>query len=120
MINMKFSSVVSLLVALAIPTTAFFRMPCPGRLVDERADPIVNPGAVSGHVHAIAGGSGFGFNMTYQQARSSSCSSCPIKADLSNYWIPKLYYRAQNGSLISVPMVGDGSGALGGITVYYL
>ncbi|EED20675.1 WSC domain protein, putative [Talaromyces stipitatus ATCC 10500] len=104
----------------ASPTNAFFRMPCPGRLVDERADPIVSPGAISGHVHAIAGGNGFGFNMTYEDARASSCSSCPIKADLSNYWVPHLYYRAQNGTFVQVPVSGDGKGNLGGITVYYL
>lgn len=104
----------------ATPTNAFFRMPCPGRLVDERADPIVNPGAISGHLHSIAGGNGFGFNMTYEDARASSCSSCPIKADSSNYWVPNLYFRAQNGTFVQVPIVGDGQGNLGGITVYYL
>lgn len=109
-----------LLAFLISPTTAFWRMPCPGRLVDERADPLVSPGVVSGHVHSIAGGSGFSFNMTYEDARASSCSSCPIKADLSNYWVPHLYYRAENGTFIDVPVSGDGDGNLGGITVYYL
>lgn len=95
-------------------------MPCPGRLVTERADPIVSPGAISGHVHTISGGNGFNFSMDYAQARASTCSSCPITADLSNYWTPKLYYQTQNGSFIDVPQAGDGEGVYGGMTVYYL
>lgn len=104
---------------LAVPATAFWRMPCPGRVVTERADPIVSPGQVSGHVHTISGGNGFGFTMDYAQARASDCSSCPIKEDLSNYWTPKLYYHAENGSFIDVPQAGDGNGVYGGMTVYY-
>lgn len=44
------------LVSFATPGSAFFRVPCPGRIVTERADPIVSPGSVSGHVHTISGG----------------------------------------------------------------
>jgi hypothetical protein len=117
---MRSTLAVSLLVSVVNPAMAFWRMPCPGRLVDERADPIISPGQVSGHAHTIVGGNGFGFTMDYDQARSSECSSCPIKQDLSNYWTPKLYYHAQNGSLISVPQAGDGNGNQGGMTVYYL
>jgi Domain of unknown function (DUF1996)/WSC domain len=102
------------------PASAYIRFSCGNALVEERADPIVNPGKISGHVHKIAGGNGFGFAMDYNQARSSQCSSCPIKQDMSNYWTPKLYYHAQNGSFISVPTVGDDSRELnGGMTVYY-
>jgi hypothetical protein len=109
------------LIACSItPASAFWRVVCPGRLLNERADPVVSPNAVSSHVHSISGGSGFGFTMDYAQARSSQCSSCPIKQDLSNYWTPSLYYHAQNGSFISVPQAGDGNGGLGGMTVYYL
>lgn len=106
--------------ALSAPAAAFFRIPCPGRIVTERADPIVAPGAVADHVHSIAGGNGFGFNMTYEQARTSTCSSCPIQQDLSNYWTPSLYYQFENGSFESVAQVGDGVGVFGGQNVYYL
>ncbi|KAI9715377.1 MAG: hypothetical protein M1812_006022 [Candelaria pacifica] len=107
------SSVAFGLVAiLASPASAFWRMPCPGTLVMERADPIVNPGAVSGHVHQIAGGSGFGFKMDYAQTQASSCSSCLIQKDMSNYWTPALYFQAANGSFESVKPAG-------GPTVYY-
>ena len=51
----------------------------PSRLFDQRADPVVNPGVASGHVHVITGGSGFNYSMTYEDARASSCSTCNIK-----------------------------------------
>ncbi|KAH0556930.1 hypothetical protein GP486_005282 [Trichoglossum hirsutum] len=99
--------------ALAVPASGFWRMPCSNPLVVERADPVVSPGAVSGHIHTIMGGSGFGFTMDYAQARASACSSCIITQDMSNYWVPALYYHAANGSFISVEQVG-------GATIYYL
>jgi hypothetical protein len=68
-----------LALALAGYSEAFFRMSCPGRIVRERLDPIVNPGKVAGHVHTVSGGSGFSASMTYQNARASKCSSCTIK-----------------------------------------
>lgn len=37
-------------------------MSCPGRIVTERIDPIVSPGAVSGHVHTVSGGNVSGQN----------------------------------------------------------
>lgn len=106
--------------SLVAPAVAFWRMPCPGRLVLERIDPIISPGSVSGHVHTVSGGSGFGFNTTYEQQRASACSSCPIKQDLSAYWTPKLYYKYKNGSMFEdVLQAGEGPGSTGGLTVYY-
>ena len=93
--------------SLLAPASAFIRFGCANNLVEERADPIVEPGKVSRHAHKIAGGNGFGFEMTYEQARNAKCSSCPIKQDMSNYWTPKLYYMAQDGTFQSVPTVGD-------------
>lgn len=110
----------ALAAALAGPASAFWRMPCPSRLIQERIDPLVFPGQVSAHVHTVAGGNGFGFTENYRQARESECTSCPITADLSAYWTPKLYYHAENGSFLSVPQAGDGDGVTGGMTVYYL
>ncbi|KAF1983138.1 WSC-domain-containing protein [Aulographum hederae CBS 113979] len=107
--------------ALAGPGSAFIRFPCASNIVEERADPIINPGKVSGHVHKIVGGNAFSFDMDFAKARTATCSSCPIKEDFSNYWTPKLYYHAQNGSFISVPTVGDSaSDTKGGQTIYYL
>jgi hypothetical protein len=118
-----FSKVVTagLAALIATPASAFIRFSCANNLVEERADPIVFPGAVASHAHKIVGGNGFGFNMTYDQARGSQCSSCPIKQDLSNYWTPKLYFQNADGTFQSVPTVGDNAQDLnGGQTVYYL
>ncbi|KAK4902978.1 hypothetical protein LTR49_026957 [Elasticomyces elasticus] len=105
---------------LSAPVSAFWRMPCPGRLVLERIDPLIFPGVVSPHVHTVSGGSGFGFETSYKQQRESACSSCPIKQDLSAYWTPKLYYMGKDGkSFEDVPQAGEGNGVTGGMTVYY-
>ncbi|QSZ33690.1 hypothetical protein DSL72_005261 [Monilinia vaccinii-corymbosi] len=108
--------------SLISPASATFVIQCYSRLIDERVDPVVSPGIIpAAHVHAIAGGSGFSANMTYATARASKCGTCNVKEDLSNYWTPKLYYKAQNGSFISVPIEGDdGLGNLGGMAIYYL
>ncbi|KAI7553806.1 WSC-domain-containing protein [Hortaea werneckii] len=105
---------------LLAPTEAFWRMPCPGRLLLERIDPIVDPGEVSGHVHTVSGGSGFGFNTSFEQQRASACSSCPIKQDMSAYWTPKLYWMSEDGTQFEdVPQAGESEGVTGGMTVYY-
>lgn len=119
---MRASTFAGLLTALSASADAYIRFNCATNLVEERADPLVSPLQVSGHVHKIVGGNAFNMNknMTYKELRSSKCSSCLIKQDLSNYWTPKLYYHAKNGSFISVPMVGDSwSDLKGGMVVYY-
>jgi hypothetical protein len=69
----------------------------------------------------IYSGSGFGLTMDFAAARAAKCSSCPVKEDMSNYWTPKLYYHAQDGTFQSVPTVGDNINDInGGMTVYYL
>ncbi|PWW78338.1 WSC-domain-containing protein [Tuber magnatum] len=103
-----------LALAILVPqAAAFWRLPCLNKLLVERNDPIVNPGAVSGHLHTIMGGNGFNFTMDYQVARASTCSSCTVKQDLSNYWIPNVFYQAKNGSFFPVEQIG-------GATIYYL
>ncbi|KAL7798440.1 COOH terminal WSC domain-containing protein [Trichoderma ceciliae] len=62
-------------------------------LVTTRADPIVQPGVPSGHVHNVLGGSNFGFSSTGQELLSSNCSTALIKGDNSNYWYPTLYFH---------------------------
>ena len=103
--------VLAVLAGLADPVSAYWRMECPGTLLEGRVDPVVNPNAVSGHSHVILGGNGFAPNMNFASTQKSTCTSCTIKGDNSNYWIPKLYYHAQNGSFIDVPVRGG--------TVYY-
>lgn len=119
---MKSINVFGVVLATALPASAYIRFNCATNLVEERADPIVDPLGVSGHVHKITGGNAFNMNkrMTYKDTQQSKCSSCLIKQDLSNYWTPKLYYHGENGSYTSVPMVGDSSADLnGGMVVYY-
>ena len=101
-----------LLSAFAAPAAAFWRLPCLTPIVVERADPIISPGVPSGHVHTIMGGNGFAFTMDYADTQASTCSSCTVIGDRSNYWVPTLYYHAENGSFISVSQSG-------GATVYY-
>lgn len=103
----------ALITFFAGPVAAFWKVPCTSPVLHERADPIVNPGQVAGHAHTIMGGNGFGFSMDFRQARASTCTTCRVTADRSNYWVPSLYYQAQNGSFISVKQVG-------GALIYYL
>ena len=70
-----------------------------GVLVAERADPIVSPGAVAGHVHRVIGGSNFGVEIpSSDYLRESECTSSAIKEDKSAYWFPQLYFEYANGS----------------------
>lgn len=110
---MSFIQNLVLLGLVASPATAFWRLPCKSPLVVERADPIVNPGAMSGHAHTIMGGNGFDITMDYNSTQASTCTSCTVHGDFSNYWTPTLWFRHQNGTFESVKQVG-------GATVYYL
>ena len=48
-----------------------------GPLLMGRVDPIVSPGALSGHVHAIQGGNAFALTMTDDQLLNSTVSGVP-------------------------------------------
>ncbi|KAK0653528.1 hypothetical protein DIS24_g5957 [Lasiodiplodia hormozganensis] len=86
-----------------------WKMPCPGTVVRERIDPIINPGAVSSHVHRVVGGSGINFTMDYNMTRHAGCSSCTVKQDKSSYWIPQLYYTKSTDGGLRYELVPDGS-----------
>ncbi|KAK1926900.1 hypothetical protein DB88DRAFT_536906 [Papiliotrema laurentii] len=75
-------------------------------LVRTRLDPIVLPGQVSSHVHNIVGSSAFSENLDFDKARSGKCSTSFIQADMSNYWVPQLYYKYKNGTYYAIQ--GDG------------
>ncbi|KAF9529140.1 hypothetical protein CPB83DRAFT_790698 [Crepidotus variabilis] len=81
---------------------AYWLMGANNVLTTQRIDPIMNPGIVSNHVHAVVGGSNFGLNFSTASLRSSECSSIPISEDKSNYWYPQLYFQWDNGSFTSV------------------
>lgn len=85
-------TVTTLLLSCFLPeVSAFWRLPCNNPVSIERSDPIVSPGVVASHLHTIMGGNGFDFTMDFKKARSSTCSSCTVQQDLSNYWVPNLY-----------------------------
>ncbi|KAF2822058.1 WSC-domain-containing protein [Ophiobolus disseminans] len=117
---MGFHTKLYLALSMAGYSDAFFRMACPGRVVRDRVDPIVNPGKVATHVHTVSGGSGFKANMTFADARASKCSSCEIKEDMSNYWTPTLYVHMKDDTFKPVPVAGDPDDVQGGMTVYYI
>ncbi|KFY37374.1 hypothetical protein V494_04776 [Pseudogymnoascus sp. VKM F-4513 (FW-928)] len=106
------SALVAALLAIA-PADAFWRLPCRAPLLYERSDPIVNPGTTSAHSHTIMGGNGFSNDMSYADTQASTCSSCTVTKDFSNYWVPNLYLKEQDGSFTSVEQVG-------GALIYYL
>lgn len=106
------SAILATSLLLASDVCAFWRMACDNPLAFETSDPIVTPGTTGPHVHNVAGGHNFGPGADYTALRQSSCTSCPIKEDLSAYWTPALYYKYANGSFKGVPN--------GGTTVYYL
>ncbi|MCJ1306720.1 hypothetical protein MMC25_000363 [Agyrium rufum] len=102
---------IGLLASLVGSAEAYWRMPCGGTLFTGRLDPIVNPGVVSSHTHVVLGGNAFAPKMNYDDTQKSTCTSCGIQGDFSNYWVPNLWYKAQNGTVTSVPSNGG--------TVYY-
>ena len=92
---------------------AFWRLPCQARSGLGRLDPIISPGQVSGHVHAIHGGSNFGMSATGDELKNSNCTSCAVIQDHSAYWTPALYFQdASTGEYTLVDQVG-------GTLVYY-
>ncbi|TMW57958.1 hypothetical protein Poli38472_013432 [Pythium oligandrum] len=83
--------------ALGVSTTqGMFRFDCFNNLVVDRVDPIINPGTEGGHVHIISGGNAF--SKDAKDLTKSTCTSCPIGADLSAYWTPALYVKYKNGT----------------------
>lgn len=98
-------------------------------MVQERVDPILAPGQISQHLHSIHGGNSFSMNLlvrylyfwetslnvvyrTYNTARQSTCTSCEVAQDLSNYWTPTLYFKdPTTGQFEKVPN--------GGLLIYY-
>ncbi|KAL8733872.1 MAG: hypothetical protein Q9166_001860 [cf. Caloplaca sp. 2 TL-2023] len=95
----------ALLAALAAPVSAqqdYYFIVGSGSLVQERLDPLLNPGALSGHVHSVVGGNAFGATMDFATTQSSSCTSVDVIPDKSNYWMPNLYFH-KNGKFTLVP-----------------
>ncbi|KAL1839072.1 hypothetical protein VTJ49DRAFT_1902 [Mycothermus thermophilus] len=92
---------------------AFWRMECRGRVGLARLDPLVDPGTLSQHVHAIHGSSGFSESSTYEDLVNADCTSCAVLEDKSVYWAPSLYFHHADGRFEEV-------GQEGGMLAYYL
>jgi hypothetical protein len=58
------------------------------------------------------GSSAIGFSTTFNDLRTSDCTTCMVNDDRSAYWIPELFYHYPNGTFDVVTH--------GGMTVYYL
>lgn len=84
------------------PNCAYFVQYTGGYLVTERVDPLLSPGVASNHVHSITGGNGFKANMTFEDTQDSTCTTVEVTQDLSNYWMPALYFN-NNGKFYKVP-----------------
>lgn len=67
-------------------------------LTVQLSDPIMYPGTVSDHTHLVTGGTAFQRSMKEDTARKANGTTCGIDIDRSNYWVPHLYHRMDNGS----------------------
>lgn len=86
-------------IAVAVlPTHAMFRFDCFNNVVVDRTDPIINYGQPSMHLHMISGGNGYSMTADGNTMLNSTCTSCPIGADLSAYWVPTLHVKFKNGT----------------------
>ncbi|KAL8999034.1 MAG: hypothetical protein Q9169_002032 [Polycauliona sp. 2 TL-2023] len=92
--------------ALTLGSTAvdaFWRLECPGSIGLARIDPLMDFDGVSGHVHALKGGSAFSAKSTAEDLLKSKCTSCGVVQDKSAYWAPPLYFQGDDGTLTLVP-----------------
>lgn len=76
-------------------------------LTIQRSDPIISPGVVSGHVHAVIGGTAFQRTMSQTTAVDAKDTTCDKKLDNSNYWQPQLYHQRADGTFEAVTFQGS-------------
>lgn len=101
----------SLLAALALPLIRLahgqiFTVNCQP-LTIQRGDPIISPGTISAHVHAVIGGTAFQDTMGLTTAVDAKDTTCDKKLDHSNYWQPQLYHHMSNGSFELITFQGS-------------
>jgi len=115
MIKMKHNTLTAAaLLSLISHVHSWWILGCGQPVAVERVDPIVNPGqdVKSEHLHSVLGGNAFASNLTYDLTQQSTCTTCVVTKDLSNYWTPTVYFHARNGSFLKVRQ-------LGGASIYY-
>ncbi len=76
-------------------------------LTIQRSDPIVSPGQLSGHVHAVIGGTNFQQTEPNSVAIAAKATTCDKVLDNSNYWVPQLYHENANGTFSLVTFQGS-------------
>ncbi|KAH7408806.1 hypothetical protein DE146DRAFT_647234 [Phaeosphaeria sp. MPI-PUGE-AT-0046c] len=123
---MKLNNLAVALGLLARANAGLLRFGC-AQLTVQRLDPLVNPGAnPSPHIHQIIGGNSFNITMDPQKghdlAKLSTCTTCEMSEDFSNYWTAVIYYKARNGSYHRVPQRAQQGieKTNGGMMVYYM
>lgn len=75
-------------------------------LTVQRGDPIVWPGVLSAHVHAVVGGTAFNLTESNEAAQAAKATTCDKILDNSNYWQPQLYHQRHDGRFEIVEMQG--------------
>ncbi|XWW94145.1 hypothetical protein V2A60_002087 [Cordyceps javanica] len=81
-------------------------------LTVQRTDPILSPGELSTHVHAVVGGTGYYMSMSNEEARNAHNTTCDKALDKSNYWQPQLYHQHNDDSFELIKLLG--------IAAYYI
>ncbi|OAQ98100.1 hypothetical protein LLEC1_00784 [Akanthomyces lecanii] len=81
-------------------------------LTVQRTDPILSPGQLSSHVHAVVGGTGYHMSMSNDDARGAQNTTCDKALDKSNYWQPQLYHQHHDDSFELIKLLG--------IAAYYI
>ncbi|OAA60040.1 hypothetical protein ISF_06051 [Cordyceps fumosorosea ARSEF 2679] len=82
------------------------------QLTVQRTDPIIQPGELSSHVHAVVGGTGYYMSMSNEDARNAHNTTCDKALDKSNYWQPQLYHQHHDDSFELIKLLG--------IAAYYI
>lgn len=103
--TLKHSALVALAAAMGAQAQVFTVNCAP--LTQFRGDPIVSPGVLSSHVHAIVGGTAFSLSVTPAQARAATATTCDKILDNSNYWQPQLYHQRHDGQFELVTFQGS-------------
>ncbi|WWC91463.1 uncharacterized protein L201_006409 [Kwoniella dendrophila CBS 6074] len=82
----------------------FFVVQHGNAVVTTRRDPIISPGGIANHVHSVVGSSSFRATYEYENSVNGKCTSANINVDKSNYWVPQLYRKLDNGMFELVKM----------------
>ncbi|KAI0823488.1 WSC-domain-containing protein [Trametes gibbosa] len=98
-----FSKLFAFAALAAVANAEHFIMGGSKLIVQTRLDPIVNPGKVGTHVHAVVGASRFKDVYDREDQIKSKCTTVSIQSDKSNYWAPQMFHHDPNGGLTPMP-----------------